>query len=289
MKMRHFSQLPKAYMAYPKVLQGLIQKPQTSSPSLPQVEYIVDHLQIDSVHLAKYKKICHYFSDGYVPATYLAVLSQSLQMHMMTQEDFPFPILGLVHLRNQVKQHRPVQVNETIELSCRFGEIDQHDKGIVFDFIATARVSGEIVFEGLMTYLSRQKVTAPPVDKQKSTNAQQPVYQVIEQWQLAENLGRQYAQISGDFNLIHLHALTAKIFGFKQAIAHGLWSKARALAALAPLPNAYQADVWFKLPIFLPSQVEFLTDESSESTSHFMIRNAKTHKPHLMGTLITLN
>ena len=32
-----------------------------------------------------------------------------------------------------------------------------------------------------------------------------------------ENTGRRYALISGDFNLIHIHAVTAKAFGFKQA------------------------------------------------------------------------
>ena len=49
---------------------------------------------------------------------------------------------------------------------------------------------------------------------------------------LAKDLGRRYAAISGDYNPIHLGALSAKLFGFKQAIAHGMWSKARCLAAL---------------------------------------------------------
>ncbi len=35
-------------------------------------------------------------------------------------------------------------------------------------------------------------------------------------------------------------------------------AKQKALANLE-LPNAYEADVWFKLPMFLPSKVEFLT------------------------------
>ena len=38
--------------------------------------------------------------------------------------------------------------------------------------------------------------------------------------------------VSGDRNPIHMHELTAKAFGFPRAIAHGMWTKARCLAAL---------------------------------------------------------
>ena len=91
---------------------------------------------------------------------------------------------------------------------------------------------------------------------------------------------------SGDFNLIHIHAVTAKAFGFKQAIAHGMWSKARALASLE-LPDAYEADVHFKLPMFLPSKVEFLTAEQKDNTQ-ILIRNEKSQKPHVAGVLKAL-
>ena len=79
--------------------------------------------------------------------------------------------------------------------------------------------------------------------------------------------------------------MTAKAFGFKQAIAHGMWSKAKALANLE-LPNAYEADVWFKLPMFLPSKVEFLTTQAKQN--EFLIRNVKSHKPHVAGTVKAL-
>jgi acyl dehydratase len=84
-----------------------------------------------------------------------------------------------------------------------------------------------------------------------------------------------------------LHALTAKAFGFKQAIAHGMWTKAKALAALS-LPEKYQADVSFKLPVFLPSDVELLTHQQSKTVSQFLIRSAKSHKPHVVGQISSL-
>ena len=165
MNTRHFSQLPKPYLAYPKVIQGLIFKKPKGEKVLPQVEYVVDSFKVDQKHLKAYNEVCGFKNNGYLPAIYLAVLSQSLQMHMMTAEAFPFPILGLVHIRNQLKQYRKVGVNEQLTLSCKFGELQPHDKGVQFDFITTAQVGNEVVMEGLTTYLSRQKTGSKPAAK----------------------------------------------------------------------------------------------------------------------------
>ena len=281
MHTRHFSQLPKPYLAYPKVIQGLIFKKAKGEKVLPQVEYVVDSFKIDHQHLKAYNEVCGFKNNSYIPAIYLAVLSQSLQMHMMTKEAFPFAVLGLVHIRNQIKQVRKVGVNELLTLSCRFGELQPHDKGMQFDFITTAKVGKEIVMQGTTTYLARQKSTAKVAAK--TAESAVPAYEVQAEWDISENIGRRYALTSGDFNLIHLHALTAKAFGFKQAIAHGMWSKARALASMT-LPESYEADVWFKLPIYLPSKVEFLTAQVAQDTD-FLIRSSKNQKPHVVGSL----
>ena len=279
MNTRHFSQLPKPYLAYPKVIQGLIFKKPKAEKVLPQVEYVVDSFKVDQKHLKAYNEVCGFKNNGYIPAIYLTVLSQSLQMHMMTSEAFPFPILGLVHIRNQVKQYRKVVVNETLTLSCKFGELQPHDKGVQFDFITTVKVGDEVVVEALTTYLSRQKTNAKAAAKPAESQA--PEYTLNNEWNISENTGRRYAMTSGDFNLIHIHAVTAKAFGFKQAIAHGMWSKAKALANLS-LPDAYEADVWFKLPMYVPSKVEFLTAQAANETD-FLIRNSKNQKPHVTG------
>ena len=284
MNTRYFSQLPKPYLAYPKVIQGLIFKKPKGEKVLPQVEYVVDSFKVDQKHLKAYNEVCGFKNNGYIPAIYLAVLSQSLQMHMMTQEAFPFAILGLVHIRNQIKQTRKVGVNEQLMLSCKFGEVQAHDKGSQFDFITTAKVGNEVVMQGITTYLARQKTNGKVTAK--VTESKAPAYEMQAEWNVSENTGRRYALTSGDFNLIHIHAITAKAFGFKQAIAHGMWSKAKALASLM-LPDSYEADVWFKLPMYLPSKVEFLTANEGKDIE-FLIRNSKNQKPHVSGRIKAL-
>jgi acyl dehydratase len=73
--------------------------------------------------------------------------------------------------------------------------------------------------------------------------------------------------VSGDYNPIHLSAASAKLFGFPSAIAHGLWNKARTLAALADhLPAAnVEIHVQFKKPVRLPSEVTLLASAAGSS------------------------
>lgn len=77
-------------------------------------------------------------------------------------------------------------------------------------------------------------------------------------WTLPGGLGRRYASVSGDRNPIHLSALTARPFGFRGAIAHGMWTAARCLAEVDHrLPEAYTLDIRFRRPVPVPSLVSF--------------------------------
>jgi acyl dehydratase len=77
------------------------------------------------------------------------------------------------------------------------------------------------------------------------------------------DIGRRYAAVSGDRNPIHLFGLSARVLGQPRAIAHGMWTMARCLAALqGTLPAAYTVEVAFKLPLLLPATVAFASAAS---------------------------
>ena len=44
--------------------------------------------------------------------------------------------------------------------------------------------------------------------------------------------GLRYAAISGDYNPHHLYPWTARVAGYKQPMAHGMWTLAKALAVV---------------------------------------------------------
>ena len=51
-------------------------------------------------------------------------------------------------------------------------------------------------------------------------------------WSLPEDLGRRFAKVAGDRNPIHMYWWTARLFGFRRPIIHGMWTLARCMAAL---------------------------------------------------------
>ncbi|MEV5316138.1 MaoC/PaaZ C-terminal domain-containing protein [Streptomyces sp. NPDC052687] len=79
-------------------------------------------------------------------------------------------------------------------------------------------------------------------------------------WPLGGDLGRRYAAVSGDRNPIHLHPLTARLFGFPRPIAHGMWTLARCLAAHGT-PDAVRVRARFLAPVPLPGTVEFAAEK----------------------------
>lgn len=294
---QHFRELPKMHTTYANVIKSLLPSGDAKAKQLPSSVYTVDQLVIDQANLSDYRKICGFMNDGRVPATYFAVLSQTLQMNMMAKPDFPFAMLGLVHLENSVTQHRVIFDTETVRMSVQLDNLRAHDKGQQFDFVTTVFVGEELVWQGVSTYLSRQKKSkqSPQAAKPKETIT--PVKLDASEGGLSlpieaqEDIGRRYAFVSGDFNPIHLHPLSARAFGFPKAIAHGMWTKARALAVIArsfELPAAFQVQVSFRQPVFLPSTIELVTDAPDALGIEFGLYSKDGKKTHALGTIAYL-
>lgn len=293
---KHYDALPKAHTTYANIIKSLLpigDNRKVGRDELPKATYYVDDLHIDQSNLKDYRKICGFMENGKVPITYFSVLSQALQMNMMVKEPFPFAMLGLVHVENSVTQYRPIGERETIAMSVTFDNLRDHAQGQQFDFVTTIKSQEDVVWEGTSTYLSRSKKPESSA-RDKSTPRPVTVKPMVDEegvhnvFEVPEDIGRRYAFVSGDFNLIHLHPLSARAFGFPKAIAHGMWSKAKCLAMMGELPDACTVDVSFKLPIFLPSEVELIAEpvaklESVEDDCHFGLYSAKNDKPHLIG------
>lgn len=284
-----FKELPKMHTTYANVIKSLIPMGDHHASSLPTEVYQVERLTIDESNLREYRKICKFVDDGRVPATYFAVLSQTLQMNMMAREDFPFAMLGLVHTKNSTTQYRPIFDTETASMEVHLENLSAHDKGQTFDFVTKVSIAGELVWQGVSTYLScqKKKSSAKSVMSSDDKSSQNLLTQtLLSTIDVPEDIGRRYAFVSGDFNLIHLHPLSARAFGFPRAIAHGMWSKARCLSQFYDLPRAYQAEVVFKSPIFLPATVRLFGENTAEGKNFGLY--GQNDKVHLLGTLTYL-
>ena len=263
--------------------------------ALPTLTVSQRDVRIDRAHLTEYNRVCGFAVRDTLPSTYLHVLSFDLQMRVMTDKAFPFALLGLVHISNDITQLRPVRADEVLRFTTTATNLQPHDKGVTFDLLSKAFVGDEHVWTGVSTYLRRQAVAKDSSTAKRPSSAEaralvkaKKVGAANAYWQVPADIGRRYGAVSGDRNPIHLYAVTAKLLGFPQAIAHGMWTKAAALAAMESiLPEAYTVNVQFKLPVLLPAKVAFSNELGAGKTS-FTVADARKGKPHLAGTITDL-
>jgi acyl dehydratase len=246
-------------------------------------------VQPDPDAVAAYSRVCGFTLRDQLPPTYPHVLAFPLHMAVMADGSFPFGAVGLVHVENRIVQHRPIGLGEELKLVVRPTPLQPHKRGQTFSLLTEARVGSKTVWESTSTMLRRG--AKQPADGPKNGAGilfsahrhEEAELTPSAEWRLGGDLGRRYGAVSGDRNPIHMHALTAKPLGFPSAIAHGMWTKARCLAALeGRLPDAFAAEVRFRKPIRLPGKVELLSDAGNEEI-HFAVRDAKRQTPHLDG------
>ncbi|MGX5658010.1 MaoC family dehydratase [Geodermatophilus nigrescens] len=240
---------------------------------------------VDRVHLAAYARVCRLPLTDVLPATYPHVLAFPLQMALMADRAFPLALPGLVHVRNTVEVLAPVGADAPLDLEVWAERFAAHRSGATVDLCATVSAGGAEVWRSRSTYLARGARApegAPASDVEVSVG---DLPRAVATWRVPADAGRRYARVSGDVNPIHLGRLPARAFGFPRAIAHGMWTGARVLGALAGrLPDAFVYDVAFRRPLLLPSTVRLATAPAGGGWD-VAVRSASSGTEHLAGTV----
>jgi acyl dehydratase len=213
--------------------------------------HLEQSVETDVSHVAEYARVCGFRLRDELPPTYPHVRAFPLHMRLMTDRRFPFRAVGLVHIENRIEVRRPLRVGEPLEIDVRPGE---HSREGAFTLVSEVRADGELAWREESTMLRRGVSSGRRREEQEEA----PPFAFVAEWRVPGDLGRRYASVSGDRNPIHLHPLTARLFGFPRPIAHGMWTKARCIAAVeALLPDAYEVSVEFRKPLLLPGRATF--------------------------------
>lgn len=257
---------------------------------LPNVSIWQTGVRPNVKKVAAYAKVCGFtFDNEKLPLTYPHMLAFPLHMELMLRKDFPLALMGLVHIRNNITQHRAIRLDDKLDICCKFSNLTETEKGLEFDIHTEISSAGILLWESTSTNFARKGGSS---SKSNAPRPEPTPFTQQEQWKLASNLGRRYALVSGDSNPIHLFSFSAKLFGFKGHIAHGMWSKARAAATLHPLMNSDSCELKceFKLPIFLPSTINLNWNDIATTASHtdFELRNKDGNKTHMKGSIRAL-
>jgi acyl dehydratase len=252
---------------------------------LPEGRLARKGVAVDPAHLAAYTRVCGLPLNDVLPATYPHLLTFPLQMALMSDRSFPLALPGLVHVRNRIGVQRPIGSDALLDMEVWAENFARHRSGAAVDLCATVSAGGQEVWRSRSTYLARGAKAPDGAPEAGIEVAVGDLERITATWRIPDDAGRRYAKVSGDVNPIHLSGLTAKAFGFKRAIAHGMWVKARVLGALAGrLPDAIDVDVSFRKPLFLPSTVTLSTAQAGGGWD-FAVRSAATGTEHVVGTI----
>ena len=241
----------------------------------------------------RYKKYCElagWQQNDTMHPLYWQVRSLPLQLKLISSPQSPFAMLGLVHISNRVTDYTQCRPDIPCELIVRFGQVFQHRRGYAFEVVVTATQRGKPVYAAVGTYLARtgHSATGLPAWEERDMTLPDDTSELTP-IQASGGLIRRYARVSGDYNPIHLSQVTAKLFGFKRAIAHGMWTAARVISDLQASRqlSGQEIDIQFKRPLFLPGKAKAVVGLTSENTSFSVLSEGTASEPtvYMCGTL----
>ncbi|MEJ5920493.1 MaoC/PaaZ C-terminal domain-containing protein [Corynebacterium sp. H78] len=209
-------------------------------------------------------------------------LLMPVQMELMAADDFPLPMMGLIHTSNTYRRLGAVELGSTVDIEVSIREFRAHRAGTEVVLVSTVRASRdddtheaatpentvlpEILVEEESVYLAkgvRLKDAAGFDDVEKQRAAGGNTWRELfapplptAQWKLAKDVGRRWAAVSGDWNPIHINGVAARALGMPGVIAHGMFTASKALASSdVPAGEPYEFAIDFATPVVLPASV----------------------------------
>jgi len=260
--------------------------------------------RLEVKHIEKYYDVCGFEKpkagqELTVPPCYPVMSIFNFQPFLVSMPSFPVSPLGVIHVRTVLTQHKVLKAGTKLVYSIDMCGHKDTERGMEVDFVIKASLeSGEVVWNCIETMLSRKKGSG---GKKKPTPAaaaegQEPRFDGSVLFPVAENTGRRYASVVGDYNPHHMNKIGAILFGFPKPIAHGQWSLEHSLAQLQaagiPARPPFKVDCSFKLPIYMPGKCLLrwnTTGAPKHGTVDFELRSADGKLPHLAGKLENLD
>lgn len=281
-----FLSAPALLPAYLKIL--LSRKPRLASGKIPRIEAALSDFHVSRKQLARYEKVCGEPASPQLPIAFPHVLATPLHLAMLASDAFPLNLFGVVHVRNSIVQKRPLRIDDTGEIRSYIEPDGITHRGQELRLQTEVRVGGDAIWSETSTLLCRMAEQPRPTGPAKRDTEVQPQEGIRSQsFSIPAATGRRYARVSGDYNPIHMTDFLARMFGFKRAIAHGMWTVARCAAAIGS--EAFAApctlDAAFKLPISFPADV-VLESWSANGHTGFALRDSQgARRAHLLGKI----
>ena len=211
----------------------------------PTAQWLVDYTHVTGLRA----------ESGAHPITSLQVLAGSLHVNMLSDARVPRSALGLVHVRNVFEQLGALPAAALWELRATLTPVHSSEGKLTgVQLVTLAHTGGELRWRSTIDAVWPTPKKRGEKKGQSARAASVSAGEGTQTLFVPGDTGRRYARVSGDYNPIHLHAATARLFGFPKPIAHGMWTVARVLGAFET-SKARRVEARFKRPLMLPSSV----------------------------------
>lgn len=247
---------------------------------------LVRHFQIKSIDMAHVAKYRQFFDDRgqQVLLTYFYLLAQRAQIALMLDARFPHAIPGLIHASNTMRFHDEFQEGLPLEIQVSVSSVRRADDAKSVVFSVDMSQGGRRIITCISEYRIPGRARRKPAKSPRPENFPETFLQ--EGWAFDKSLCRRYAMISSDFNPIHLSSLLARAFGFKRAIAHGMYSIGRAAVSIEHHTGRPLIEITahFRRPILVATEASFGFESITTTQGDFGVILAQDQQLAINGS-----
>lgn len=240
-----------------KLFSRVLLKSSSKAPIQP-MSLVIEGFRFNRAHIKRYSDYLG-FDSTKLPLPYLFVASQNAQLELLLNKRFPYKALGLVHRSIALEMPIPLDIESVFEVKLEISDEMSHPKGIEFDVTARFKEQGIEKAKMVNRYFCFKK--QPEMESKPSPKPAFSHLSAKTNISFDETNVRRYAKVSGDYNPIHIHSITAKPFGFKRPIAHGMYMLAKSMTKLEP--NATYLKATFHRPALLPIELDLVADNET--------------------------
>lgn len=199
--------------------------------SPPPIRIYANQLNVFPKRFEKYLRLFELPSSDFLPISYPFVLTMPMQIQLFAHPSILINPLGFLHVSNNMTLYKPISKCEKMEAYCYIDSTRLAKKGLEITVKISINVNSEPLWECESTYLkfSKKYRDEEGNGKKQFSFESYDEYDEEHHWQVSRKDAFSYARVSGDYNLIHLSSIFARITGLPKPIIHGMWSIGKCL------------------------------------------------------------
>ena len=122
---------------------------------VPRLEVRLGHFTPDPRQLALYREVCDFPADGHLPLTFPQVLAAPLHLALLNRPEFPYRLLGMIHVRNHIRQYRRLAEGASLSVLAWVEGQREVRQGRELDLHTQVEENGAVVWSAVTTMLRR--------------------------------------------------------------------------------------------------------------------------------------